>query len=143
MHHFFEFVLRHWALCGLFILLISLLLFEETRSNGMQARLSPQAATQLINGDNAKILDIRSPSAFEKGHIIGAKQYSAEALKGGNNDKINKHKDRAILIVCANGQTSSAVFSKMKKQGFKQLAILAGGMSKWQQDNLPVIKGKK
>ena len=109
----------------------------------MQARLSPQAATQLINGDNAKILDIRSPSAFEQGHIIGAKQYSAESLKEGKNDKINKHKDHPLLIVCSNGQTSSAVFAKMKKQGFSQLSILAGGISKWQQDNLPIVKGKK
>ena len=34
------------------------------------------------------------------------------------------------------------VFEKLKKQGFTQVQVLAGGISAWQQNNLPLVKGK-
>jgi rhodanese-related sulfurtransferase len=31
---------------------------------------------------------------------------------------------------------------KLKTQGFENIEILAGGIQSWQQDDLPLVKGK-
>ena len=47
-----------------------------------------------------------------------------------------------FVLICQQAQTASQLAEKLKKQGFTQVQVLAGGISAWQQNNLPLVKGK-
>ena len=107
---------------------------------GFQA-LSPAQLTDLINRDNAVVVDIRAQADFEKGHIVGAKnlvlsQFDPEAKLLG------KAKEQPVAIVCAAGMTAQGAAKKLVKAGFKRVGVLEGGIAAWQQAGLPLAKGR-
>ena len=71
----FEFVQNHPLLVGAFLLVLVAWLIYETRSASTNAVTSTQA-TQLINREDAVVLDIRESKDFKAGHIAGARKHS-------------------------------------------------------------------
>jgi rhodanese-related sulfurtransferase len=102
--------------------------------------LSTHDATLLINKEDAIILDIRAPNEFKAGHILGSRQLKADELKEGNFAKLEKSKDKPIIVVCAMGMTAKKTASQMLKAGFEKVTVLKGGMNAWQAASLPVSK---
>ncbi len=70
MQDIIQFAVHHWLLCGLFIVLLILLMLEEARSKGLLGQLGPQDLVQLINRESAVVVDIRNREAFKDGHIV-------------------------------------------------------------------------
>ena len=52
-----EFILNHWELSLIWTLFLIALLWDNARRSGQS--VSPALATQMINKDNALVLDIR------------------------------------------------------------------------------------
>lgn len=102
--------------------------------------LSTHDATLLMNKEDAIILDIRAPNEFKAGHILGSRQLKAEELKNANFAKLEKSKDKPIIIVCAMGISAKKTASQMLKAGFEKVTVLKGGMGAWQAASLPVAK---
>lgn len=102
--------------------------------------LSTHDATLLMNKEDAVILDVRAPKEFKAGHILGARQIKPEELKDGNFVKLEKSKDKPIIVVCALGSTAKKTASQLLKAGFEKVSVLKGGMSAWQSASLPVSK---
>lgn len=139
MSQFQQFIIHHWPLWVAFIILLLLTLFNEFIGQKKKAKeLSPQAAVDLINNDNALVIDLRDKESFKKGHIIDSINASAEDF---NQDKMKKYKEKTIILVCARGLQSPAIAAKAKTQGFKPM-ILSGGITAWQNADLPVVKNK-
>ena len=139
MQQLIEFATHHWALVGVFIVLLIFVFWEEARSKGLGARLTCSQATRLINSEDAVVFDIRSINDFKKGHIVNAINLP-EA--NSNMEKLNKYKKKPIILVCNNGQKSGGLAMKLKKQGFAQLQVLSGGISEWTRAGLPLTKEK-
>ena len=70
----FEFVMNHPLLVGAFLLVLIAWIVYETRSASSNAVSSTQA-TQLINREDAVVLDIRESKDFKAGHIAGARHH--------------------------------------------------------------------
>lgn len=140
MSQWLEFVVNHWFLCAALVALIAaflgLVLFE--RVFGVP-RLGAQAVVNAINHDDALILDVRNDKDFDKGHIANAKHIMHSEFPE-RIDKIEDYRNKSVVVVCAMGQQSAAVGNTLRKQGFQQVAILAGGMNHWTTENLPVVK---
>ncbi len=119
----------------LLVIFISEFLAEKKRGK----ELSPAAVVEMINHENAVVIDLRDADAFRAGHIIGAIHASAEDF---NEQRMDKYKTKPVVIVCAKGLQSASQAAKLRAQGFTQPMVLAGGMAAWQADNLPLIKGK-
>jgi rhodanese-related sulfurtransferase len=102
--------------------------------------LSTHDATLLMNKDDAIVLDIRAGADFKKGHILGARQLKAEEVKEANFTKLEKSKDKPIIVVCAMGVSAKKTASQMLKAGFVNVSVLKGGMGAWQGAGLPVSK---
>ena len=134
-----EFVLHHWELWLALFAVLSLLLINEhlTKKQGPQA-LSTAAAIDAINHQDAAVVDLREAEVFQKGHVVGSKSLPGEPL-----DKLEKYKEKPLILVCARGLQSSALAVKLRKQGFTNVMILAGGITAWKTANLPLAKGKK
>ncbi len=142
MTNFQTFVSHNLIWVGLFVVVLAALIFNELRGRaGGLKPLDPQQATHLINRENALILDIRDVGSFQQGHIANAHNIP----KGDTSKKakkLNRYKDKPVLLVDRTGQQVSKVANDLKKQGFSQLAYLKGGISAWQGASFPLVKGK-
>lgn len=140
MHQFFEFLLNHWVLAGLFIIVLILIIIEEARSKGLGGTgITPQKLTQLINQDQVIIIDIRPTNAFKDGHIINSMNIPQDVIDN-ELKKLEKKKDKQIVIVDLNGQKSNSVAAKLRKAGFENVFMLIGGINAWKSANMPMVK---
>lgn len=136
-----EFLTAHWPLAISFVMLLILLIISELRNKkGSVIRLSPQQATQLINKDQAIVVDMRDDLAFKQGHIISAWHILPTAVL--THEKLAQHKDKPIVLVCQNGYQSMAQGRQLRKQGFTAVYAIAGGIDGWLNSGLLLVKGK-
>jgi len=138
-NQFQDFILHHWELWLALFTVLSLLLINEylTQKKGPQA-LSTAAAIDAINHQDATVIDMRNADVFKAGHVVGSKNMPTEPLT-----KLNKYKNKPLILVCERGLQSTSLAVKLRKQGFTNVMILAGGITAWKTANLPLAKGKK
>lgn len=135
-----QFITNHWALWLALVVILSLVLINELHSQKKRAKeLSPNAAIDLINHENAVVIDLRDPELFRAGHIIGAICTPADDF---SQKRMEKYKTKPLILVCARGLQSVVMATKLRTQGFTQPMILAGGITAWQAAGLPLVKGK-
>ncbi len=103
--------------------------------------VSPAQLTDLINRQNALVVDLRGQGDFEKGHIIGARHMLPSQVDP-EGKVLAKAKETPVVLVCAVGATASATAQKLVKAGFKQVSVLDGGVAAWTGAGLPLAKGK-
>ena len=54
--------------------------------------------------------------------------------------ELEKHKDKPVILACANGQHAGTAAKQLKAAGFTQVSRLAHGVGGWRADNLPLVK---
>ncbi|CDZ76880.1 Thiosulfate sulfurtransferase GlpE [Legionella massiliensis] len=135
-----QFIINHWTLWVAFVVVLLLIYVNELITQRKRAaELSPQAAVNLINNENALVIDLRDAESFRAGHIIDAIRASAEDF---TQQRMDKYKDKALIFVCPRGLQSAPLATKLKQQGFKQAMVISGGITAWQNAELPLVKGK-
>lgn len=136
----FEFVQQQWMLFLMLAVIIFLLFMDpaKRRVAGVSS-VNQSNALRLLQNDKTVVLDVSEESDYKAGHISGAINSPASKL-ATDVDRLSKHKDRDVMLVCRNGQKSSRTASLLKKAGFSKLHILEGGMASWLKENLPVEK---
>ncbi len=121
--------------------IVTLLVFITVKSKLSPIKeINPQQLTLLMNREDGLVIDIRSESDFNKGHILGAKQFSVEKINNNELTSLEKAKAKPIIVVCAAGMTALPAARKLLKAGFTQVTTLKGGFSSWQSASLPVAK---
>lgn len=141
MEQISQFIINHWALCLALVGIILLIQLNEwfTKTQGPQA-LSPQLVVEKINHDEAVVIDLRDQEAFSAGHIIHAIRATADDF---DLPRMDKYKQKTVILVCTRGIQAQTVASKLKSKGFVNPAVLAGGLTAWQSAGLPLVKGNK
>lgn len=142
MNTIIPFIVQHWLVFAVLVVLIIAAIVVEIRLKaGGPSRRSAAEVVQLINQDNALIVDTRGQADFKKGHITGAVNILPSDLQNSHK-KLEKRKQDPIIIVCANGTQAGALAGKLNKQGYPDVHYLAGGMSSWKAEHLPTKKAK-
>ena len=131
-----EFASNHYVLVSIFLVLLALLAFTESRKGGKS--LSNRELTGLVNRDEGVVLDVRVKKEFDSGHIVDSLNIPYEKLVSRLGE-LEKHKARTIIVVDAMGQHAGAACRELQKAGFNA-AKLSGGISSWRGENLPVVK---
>lgn len=131
-----EFLTNHYILTGIFLALLALFFLQSSKRGGRN--LTNRELTALVNRDLGVIVDIRSAKDFSQGHIVDSLNIPADKIKDRLGE-LDKHKEKTIIVVCANGVHAGAVCAELKKAGFT-VARLSGGIANWKLDNLPVVK---
>lgn len=137
MDRIFEFAANHYILVSAFFLLWTAFFFTESRRGSRP--LSPQAATNMVNRQDAVIVDLRDEDDFRKGHIAG----SLNVPYGKINDRISElkgYQEKPVILVCNLGSHASIAGRSLKQHGFTDLYRMRGGMQGWRNDNLPVVR---
>ncbi len=137
MDRVIEFALNHMALVGSFFGLLAAFLFLESRRGGLG--VSSQQLTNLVNTQNALVLDVRDRKEYGQGHITESKNIPFAKLEERVSE-LNSHKDAPIVLVCKMGQHSGAAGKILTKHGFQNVRRLTGGISTWAADSLPLVK---
>ena len=123
------------------IVLVSLMLIHSLVGEKLRgySSISPAESTQMINRDNALMLDIRESNEYSEGHIINSLHIPLSGLKTRMKD-LEKYKAGKIIVACRSGHRSSQACATLKKEGFEQVFNLSGGVMAWESANLPLVK---
>jgi rhodanese-related sulfurtransferase len=137
MDRLFEFVVNHYILVSLFVAFLVAILILESRRGG--AKISAQGAVNLINKDEAIVVDIRDRKEFGEGRITGSINIPLNSLKS-RVAELNKFKDKQIIVADKMGQHSAMAVKQLNAEGFSNVVRLNGGVSDWRASNLPLVK---
>ena len=135
----FDFIAQEWILVSVLIVLVYFYFWRERKTSGLP--LSPHQVTQLMNRDEAVVVDLRESADFRAGHIVNSINLPYNRLIQDASELV-AHKEKILVLVDKLGQHSGAAGRKLTKEGY-QVRRLSGGISEWQVQNLPLIKGKK
>jgi rhodanese-related sulfurtransferase len=117
----------------------AMLLWPYVRRSSGGPWVSTLQATQMINREDALVLDVREPTEYANGHLLGAKNMplgSVEARAG----ELDKHKARPVIVICGDGNRAGKAALILREKGFANVVNLTGGFPAWQQAGLPVVK---
>jgi rhodanese-related sulfurtransferase len=137
MEQLFEFISNHMILVGTFVILLTLFIRNETRRGGQA--VSAQQLVDMVNRQNAVVLDVRDRKEFEAGHIVNAVNIPYTVLES-RLDELKKHKEQPLVVACKMGQHSGTAGTLLRKNGFVDVRRLTGGIAEWRNQNLPVVK---
>ncbi len=118
---------------------IGIVLFIQ--SSKEKNTVSADEARKIIAEDSTVlILDVRTPAEYtgELGHIDHALLIPVQELERRIGE-LDAYKGKTILTVCRTGRRSGTATDLLTKKGFKAKNV-AGGMVKWNEDKLPVVK---
>ena len=139
MDHLLQFVLNHPELVIPFLVLLTLLVMLESRRGGKT--VSSQQLTNLVNKEEAVVVDVRDSKEFREGHITESRNIPFSSLKE-NLTQLDKYKEKPVILVCKMGQHAGAAGKILSTSGFKDVRRLSGGITTWKSDGLPLVKGK-
>ena len=136
-----EFVTHNWYLfVALGVILFLLAAGPISQQMHGIKNVNVAQTVQLLNRENAVVVDVCEPKEFSAGHVPNAINLPLGTL----NDRlreIEKHKNRPIVVSCRSGNRSLKGAVLLRKHGFPTVYNLAGGLLAWERDNLPLEKG--
>jgi rhodanese-related sulfurtransferase len=112
--------------------------FFGNRIRGVK-EVNSAEALQLINHQNAIILDVRQDSEYKSGHILNSKLVPLGNL-AGRIGELERYRELPIVVVCRSGNRSASACAMLGKLGFAQAYNLSGGVIAWQKSSLPLEK---
>ncbi len=133
----FEFIGNHYVLLSIFAGLLIAFFITEGKRGG--AAISSTHLVNLVNREDALIVDLRDMKAYGNGHIVGAMNLPYTSFDTRANE-LDAHKQRPLVLVCKMGQHAGAIGRKLKALGFEDVRRLSGGMAEWTASSLPVVK---
>lgn len=102
--------------------------------------IQPRSLEELA--DEVQIIDVREPAEFSGalGHIRGAKLIRLDELQQRAKE-ISRVKP--VVAVCRSGARSAQAVVMLQREGFQELANLAGGMLRWRAEGCAVEGGRE
>jgi rhodanese-related sulfurtransferase len=140
MQQLLDFATNHLMLFAA-LAVVLVLLAQNLLAGSSKSSLQPQAATDLINRQDGVVLDVRPMTDYANGHIINSINIPANSLKTQLN-RLDKYRQRPIIVACRSGAQSSAACKQLQKAGFEKVYNLHGGILAWQNANLPISRKK-
>jgi len=102
------------------------------------AKISPDQFEKALTGNNVQILDVRTAKEFKTGHIKNALQADWTQQEQFLDRVQYVDKDKPVYIYCLVGGRSAAAADWMRKNGYKQVTELSGGINAWKNASKPL-----
>jgi rhodanese-related sulfurtransferase len=142
MQRFLEYLASHPLLVGgTALLALAVLAYEVYQARNSGQAVGPMDAVRLLN-QGAVMVDVRSREQFDAGHVIEARNVPLAEV-GQSVETLKRFKDKAVLVCCESGMTSSGGAKLLRAQGFTKVVNLRGGLQAWRAENLPLVKTDK
>lgn len=102
----------------------------------------PELLKMIQQGDPVTIIDVRSSSEYQAGHVPGAihlpfwkAYFKASSLAAPHN--------QTLVVYCAHGPRAVISKGAFKLAGFEDIRYLDGHMTEWYKARLPVERSPK
>lgn len=138
MENIGEFIVNHWILVTIFVVLAWMVLSDQL--NSKISGVSPvgtMQAIQIVNQRNGLFLDIREEAEFTKEHI--AESTNLPLSKLAENIATIKDQSQPVILVCASGQRARSAVKQLRSHGFSEIYVLNGGLNTWKDAKLPLF----
>ena len=118
-------------------------LLDEARRGLL--RLAPDEAFRAMGEGSAVLVDTRADEQRrEQGAIPGAREYPLSVLEwvldptSPHRDS-DVHLDAWVVLICAEGYSSSLAAHRLQMLGFEHATDVIGGVEAWKAAGLPVV----
>ncbi len=128
----------------LLIIIVLLAANELVYSQGVEHLISPIEASNLMLKDTTIVLlDVRTSNEYnsETGHLKNSILIPVQELEN-RIDELKKYQKKELIVYCRTGHRSTNATEILLKHGFNALNM-TGGITQWNIEKLPVIKGTK
>lgn len=115
-----------WIVLGLAVLFVAGVAIVLSSSGG--GGLVDNAEMRSLIDDGVRLVDVRTASEFEAGHIPGAESVPLGVLEAA---AANWDPAEPIALYCATGSRSSEAAAVLRGLGFKTVYDLGGGIVQW------------
>jgi rhodanese-related sulfurtransferase len=135
-----SFIVNNWMLELIMVLSGGMLLWPLVQGRFSRMKeVGTLHATQLINRQNAVLLDVREAKEFAGGRLPHAVHIPLSELASRGNE-LAKLTARPIVAYSERGQQSRGAGGTLAKLGFADVYHLTGGFRAWKDAGLPVEK---
>ncbi|GJL74600.1 MAG TPA: rhodanese-like domain-containing protein [Nitrosomonas sp.] len=101
--------------------------------------IDTRKAIELINYEDAIVLDVRDESEFAAGHLPNSKHIPTGKIEE-RWVELAKFKEKPIVVIYKSGIRSSHASNVLYKNGFGHVHNLMGGIDAWKRASLPIVK---
>ncbi len=138
MDQYIEFASNHYLLV-LALATVTFLLIQDLLENSFNkfTGISPMIAVTKMNSDETKVIDVREPHEYIKGHIENAINIPLGKFDE-QLDILERYKNNTIIVVCQSGTRATPACKSLIKSGFEKVYNITGGMQSWEDNKLPV-----
>jgi hydroxyacylglutathione hydrolase len=98
---------------------------------------SPQQLAARLKKGGIRVIDVRTPSEWESGHIEQAEHFRLSEIL--ENRFPAAKKDEELVMQCGSGYRSNIAASILRQAGFSQVKSLAGGLFAWSNAGFSLI----
>ena len=116
-----------------FFLIVSCMTGKVSKDGAVLTQyLEPEQLKELTENpkDDIWIIDVRPVSAYAKGHIPTARNFSSSDVM---NRLAELPKSQYLIVYCETGGRAGAVISKLEKKGYTRM-MNWGGYTRWPYD---------
>lgn len=97
--------------------------------------ISADEVQQQMKNTTVQLIDVRTVSEYESGHIKGFQNIPLNSLEK-RAAEINKN--APVIIHCQSGVRAAMAYSVLEKLGFKNILNYSGGINDWKAKKLPL-----
>ena len=134
-----DFIQKNLLLIGVALISGAMLLWPLLRRASGGPWVSSLEATQLINQEDALVVDVRDAVDYARGHLLGARHLAPDQIER-RIAEVAKNKNKPLIVYCDGGNGSGRALDSLKKLGYARVYNLSGGYSAWRQAGLPTEK---
>jgi rhodanese-related sulfurtransferase len=102
------------------------------------ATISPEAVQALRAKGPVSLVDVRTPAEYREVHVEGATLLPLDRF-----DPSAVCCSGPVYVICEAGPRAVEAASRLKAAGREEVAVVDGGMKRWTDAGLPVVRGRK
>ncbi|SET48451.1 Rhodanese-related sulfurtransferase [Oceanobacillus limi] len=112
------------------VLLIIIIAFFFNRFMPVKGitNISVQEAKDKFKDNNVQFIDVRTPGEYKANH---RKPFKNIPLSNLTSKTSSLDKEKEVVVICQSGMRSTKAAKVLKKQGFKNISNVKGGMGAW------------
>jgi rhodanese-related sulfurtransferase len=131
-----KFLIDNWLLILVAFVSGGMLVWPMVRGGG--GSIGTAEAVRLINREKGVLVDVCEPGEFAAGHAIGARNIPVGSL--ATSKDLPSNKALPVILMCASGSRSGRAAGMLKKMGYDNVQVVAGGNAAWREASLPMEK---
>ena len=101
-------------------------------------QVDAREAARLISEQDALVVDVRTEIEYASGRIPDAMHVSLRQLPD-RIDRLEKYKDRPIVVSCRTGSRSLSACAYLAENGFEEVYNLKGGLRAWARAKQSIV----